>query len=267
MADTLGTANVRITADTSGLKKGISDAKQGMDEFANSADQAATKGATSMGKMIPGLAAIATGLKLAVDAAEKLYEALVGVEDRGRMAGEALVKSLQNGSAEQKLAAYKLQLEALNDELDRNKRQWQNFIPGMNLIGRQDDEIIAQMKQIESDQRAASARLIAEKNAALRASEELEARNRSNYENERLQALWEFQAAERKHAEDMQRAGERLNATRMQGIIDLRSAMEDLYQRQSSGFGSGDGSSSLQGGIDALITEVRAASSRIGNGA
>jgi len=72
---------------------------------------------------------------------------------------------------------------------------------------------------------------------------------------------------QRKHAEEMQKAAERLNTTRLQGILDQEKALQRMYEAQARGFTSGDGSSSIQGGFDMLAREIQAGFSRMGNGA
>lgn len=72
---------------------------------------------------------------------------------------------------------------------------------------------------------------------------------------------------DRKHTEFMQRAAERLNETRVRGILEQQEALRRLYEAQSRGFGNNDGSSSIQGGFDMLAREIQAGFSRMGSGA
>lgn len=293
MSEELGSAHVKITADTSGLDAGIDSAKAKTEELGDSTAKSVKKGLSPLNEVrqaftsILGIVGLISTPILAVgnalDQMEKKAKAakeeIAKLRDEARKVQigtkaaieeaispssdmekeiQSVMKDMQARAAaiEDEMQTYR---KSKNKELrDANlKRLEEELAKTYELAGQAEDAITA---------RYANKNLAERKKAAIEADEEIYRAFAARAEEQEARDA-EERRKEIEHAKEMQEYAENLNRTRVEGILNQQQALQRLYEAQSRGFGNNDGSSSIQGGFDMLAREIQAGFSRMGNGA
>jgi len=330
---TLGSANVKITADTSQVGpavdavkekvKGIGkesedvrvkthemwmgfiadgndaanaalDAEKAADELGDASEKAGQRGGKAFGGALNDLkaverqafavAAAIVSIAHASEAINEYLKTVAGMGTTGAIEADKFLEGVQSQKPESRIDAERKKLKDLNDELDGVRRSWLNFDNpvGIQITGRNLGVIKGEIKTIQDAQTTAGFEVIKNKNTAdiaaqmerdrldsvslaktAKATQELEdERLKTRLENARI--LAESQADFIKWQEEQLRMEQRIAETRIKGILDAEKALDRLHDAQSRGFTSADGSSSLQGSIEAMTNEVRALGNRMG---
>jgi len=210
----------------------------------------------------------------------------------GMLEAGKVLEGIEGAGAEVRVAKIKDELARLNGELNETQRikdmvaragPQGYFASLLGLTpGRSIDTITAEIKSFNQALEAAGIQTLKKKNdAAIEADEmltekqianrnkatEKELENIKKLSDERMKtyaAIQEGMDAVNKQYEKEQRAIEKTNRMRLQGIIDAETALERLYARQAAGFNGEGSNNSLQGSIDALEIAVRGAAARMG---
>lgn len=306
---TLGSANVRITADTSDLNAKVDQAKAKVAEVGTAAENTGKTAKQAWDEM-------AGGAKEAGDAAEKAGEqaaeaatdwaaksagvlatlllvkqALAEVKDfiettqfDGFLAAGEILQKIQGAPAGSRVQSIREELAKLNNELEATERDWLNVGAafGAQFAGRNISSIKTEIEALQSAQNAAGAEVLRKKNdqenearemqlerdiaaANKRAEAEIEAQKKVSEDRMKTYAaIAEAQAAMVAQVEKETRATERLNQTRLQGILAAQTALDRLYATQAAGFNGEGSNNSLEGAINALEIAVRGAAARMG---
>lgn len=286
MSEELGSAHVKLTADTSNLEAGLNSAKglagSAAKDIAAGADAATVasngfmRAVGRLGASFPAVTAAAVAafgaislkIKAEKDEAEELRKELEKVTKAYLDFYQAAEKG-DKGTGGRVLQ--------LIDRMVREKIAFEDAIKSgadPEDLRKMKEGIIYTQRQIAAAEKKEKADRLAEQtNADIEAAktsaearQALEDKEFDEYMRKQT-AKWDALERQKKLLSDMAEIQRKADEDRINSILEATKALEAMYDRQRAGFGNNDGSSSIQGGFDMLAREIQAGFSRMGNGA